>query len=116
MSKKERIKEFLDFKTLITEVVLKYVFIALAALGALVAVVSIFSGWIAAFSAIRWDFFRFLGLFFGTPILSVIVLVVYLFFLRIGFESVLIRFLTYRELRQINEKTPSEESDSSDAN
>lgn len=100
---KEKIKEIFDFKALVTESVLKYVFIGLLGLAALGGIFSILSSWVAAFAS--GDIFMLLFLFLGTPIAVVIGFVVYAVVLRIILESILIRFLTYREVKQINEKT-----------
>jgi len=104
MFKKESIKDFFNFKSLITESILKYLFIGCAALGALSAVIAILASWYGAVNMIRYNFGIFLLTLVGSPVLAVIGLAIYLVFLRLTFESVLIRFLTYRELKQINEK------------
>ena len=109
MFKKEKIKEFLDFKFLITESVLKYLFIALGGLAIISTVFVILASWAGAFSIMRYSFGTFLMTFIGAPVVGIIVLVLYLLLLRLGFESILVRFLTYREVKQINDKTKDDE-------
>ena len=109
MFKKESIKDFINFKLLITETIWKWAFLVLAAIGAIVAIIATFAGWASAFAAITWNFGVFLGLFVGAPVLSIIAFVFYVFLLRIGFESLLVRFLTYREVRELNEKTKGQD-------
>ncbi|MCL1789171.1 MAG: DUF4282 domain-containing protein [Oscillospiraceae bacterium] len=105
MTKKSKIKDFLNFKSLITESILKYVFwvtLALMIIGAI--------GWIlvslgSAVALIGNGYgFRGLLMLVGMPILILIGLVLSVIFLRIGFEAILVRFLIYREVKQINEK------------
>ena len=111
MFKKDNILEFLNFKTLITEVVLKWIYIVLSALGIIGTFIAILVSWFGAFTALGMignHFATAFGLFIlgflVTPVGLLIGLAVSLLFLRIGFESLLIRFLTYRELKQVNSK------------
>ena len=105
MFKKENIKDFLDFKTLITERVLKYVFIAVGGLATLSTIIMIFSRWADAFRSLKYNFSSFLVQLVAAPVIGIIALVITLFALRLGFEGILVRFLLYREVKQINEKT-----------
>jgi len=105
MDNKNKIREFFNFNFLVTESILKYFFIAVTVLSVMGAVVGIFASWIGAFAMIRYNFAAFLVSFVGMPIVIVIGTAFYFIFLRIAFESILIRFLTYREVKQINDKT-----------
>lgn len=105
---KQKVKDFIDFKLLITEKILKYFFMVLAGLSALATVISIIVSWIDAFEFIRFGIDRFLNYFLLMPILSVLALAVVLVVLRIAFESILVRFLIYRETKELNEKTKGE--------
>lgn len=100
---KKQIKEFFEFKTLITETVLKYVFIGLLGLATLGGIVIILSAWVTAFR--YGNPLAAIISFFITPIIVVIGLFIYGLLLRIGFESVLVRFSIYREIRQMSKKT-----------
>jgi len=105
MFKKEKIKDFINFKTLITESVLKWVFLVVIALAALGTIIMILGAWIGAVATMRWNAGAAIGTIIITPILGIIGFAVSALFIRLGFESLLIRFLTYREVKQINEKT-----------
>ncbi|MCL2072039.1 MAG: DUF4282 domain-containing protein [Oscillospiraceae bacterium] len=104
MSKKGKIKDFFCFKSLITETILRYVFIALVALATLGSIVGILASWVSAAAMMRYNFFMALLTFVGVPILIVIALALYVVFMRIGFEAILVQFLLYREVKQINDK------------
>jgi len=99
---KQSFKDFLDFKVLISEKFMKYIFIALSALSILGTVGFILFSWYGAFTIIRYSFKTFLWLFLGMPILSILGLVVSLILMRMGFEIVMLLFLIYRELKQKN--------------
>ena len=107
---KQKVIDFINFKSLITEKILKWVFLVLAALMTLGTVIAIFASWVSAFRVIRYSFIRFLGQAIGVPILAVILLAISLVILRIAFESLLIRFLIYRETKELNEKTAPAET------
>ena len=100
------IKNFFNFKTLITESVLKFLYIGLSILAVIATLIGIVGGWISAFAMMANDSVG-MGLLtlIGSPIIGIIALAIYLFLFRLLFESVLILFLTYRELKEINSKT-----------
>ena len=102
---KQKFNDFINFKLLITEKVLKWVFLVLVALSALGTVIAIIASWISAFRIIRYSFGSFIGSFIGMPILFIIGFAIGIVLLRIGFESLLVRFLIYRETKELNDKT-----------
>ena len=104
MNKKMNFKDFINFKLLITESVVKWLFIIFCVLSALATVISIFIGWFGAFQVISFNFGYFLLAFIGTPIIAIISLFFTIFFFRLACESILVRFLTYRELKEVKEK------------
>ena len=104
MFKKENIQDFLNFKSLITEKILKYLYIGVVGLMALGSVIMILVAWVNSFKIIGRNFMGFLTQFVGTPIIVVIGFALFVLFSRLAFEAVLIHFLNYRELKKLNEK------------
>ena len=100
---KVTIKEFFSFDTLITERVLRNLFIFVTVVAIVATFIGIIAGWVAAFALIRYRFGSFLFMFVGTPVIAAIGLAITLFLMRLSFESVLIRFLLYREVKSIND-------------
>ena len=103
----EKFKSFFYFKSLITESILRYVFMGLCALSAVTSVIGIISSWVGAFNVLRWSTTAFLSGLIVVPILILVGLAVSIIIMRIMFEAVLVRFLIYREVQQLNEKVGS---------
>lgn len=101
---KEKLKVLWNFETLITEKIIRYVYIALICLMAFSSLIWVLFSWFLAFQVIRYSFLRFLTLFIGAPIGAIIFLAVYVVLLRLGVEALLVRFRIYHETKEINEK------------
>jgi hypothetical protein len=96
-------KDFFDFKVLITETVMKWIFIVMLLLGALGAVIWLIVMWIGAFTVIHNVGLQILAVI-AAPILVAVCLGLYLIFLRIYFEMILVFFKIRGELVKCNEK------------
>lgn len=92
-------QDFLNFKTLITEKVLKWIYLVLVAISAIATVFAILASWVMAFRT-----GPFLLHFIFLPVVIVLGVALYMVILRIAFEATLVRFLIYRETKELNEK------------
>ena len=105
-NKKQLIKDYFNFRILITEQIMKFIYMIVSALAVLGAFFGIIASWIGGIAILSESVGFFFVLFFLAPIGVVIGLVFSLVLIRIWFESILVWFLNYRELKEINEKTP----------
>lgn len=101
---KNKLKEFFGFETMVTEKVLKYLFAALVGISAVFTVGSILVSWVGAVRIIRWSFGGFLTGLLVMPLLTILGFALGVLFLRISFETVLILFRIYAELKKVNQK------------
>ncbi len=101
---KEKLKVLWNFETLITEKIIRYVYIALICLMAFSSLIWVLFSWFLAVQVIRYSFLRFLTLIIGAPIGAIIFLAIYVVLLRLGVEALLVRFRIYHETKEINEK------------
>ena len=97
----------LGFDTLITEKIIRFVYLAATALMGLSCLLFILGSWKTAFSIIRWSFPSFLGLFLGAPIGGLLAFLIGFISLRLGCEALLVQFLLYRQTKAINDKMPT---------
>jgi len=104
MFSEQMIKDFLNFKVLISEKFLKYIFWAISALAIVGAAIWILTSWWNAFNVFRYSFLIALWLFLGQPVLILLGLILYLILLRMGFELILLLFLIYRELKKVSSR------------
>ena len=101
MFSKEEIKDFINFKILITETILKYAFMVFIVLCAVGVVVMVIGAWISAFRI--GVGYGLMSLIFA-PLVGVIVFGLYIVCFRILFECLLALFLVYREMKALNDK------------
>ena len=110
--KKEFIKNYFNFKFLITEKVMKWAYIVLSVLAVLGSIFGGITSFISSISMIATNavIAGVATMIFGT-IGWIIGAFLALFFLRIFFEFILVFFLTYREMKELNEKTATPAAD-----
>lgn len=97
-------QDFLNFKTLITEKVLKWIYLVLVAISAIATAFIILASWVMAFRMLSDGFGQFILYLILVPVVIVLVVALYMVILRIAFEATLVRFLIYRETKELNEK------------
>ncbi|MCL1948419.1 MAG: DUF4282 domain-containing protein [Turicibacter sp.] len=104
---KEAFGAFLKFENLLTEKLLTVLFKIVVILSLVGGGLGILGSWLTAFTSMAdygYTVLDFFGNLLFIPLGIILAVAIMIVFLRLGFESMLIHFLNYRELYELNAK------------